>query len=185
MLSTGIKNSILIVLIIFILHFLLKNVLLSKREHYSVCDGSTASKVSPPDVKSKDTPVLADVSENDTYDAWFGKEQVKDQSNDNDFADLDKYFNGELDIKKEVEKAASCPIPVKDASLPKSSTCDVNFEKLPVDVLKKDIKANCNLRQDKTVMIVNEYENESVLNGGKLFMNLDAYDNLDSMFAPL
>lgn len=172
MLSTGIKNFILIILIILIFHFLIKNVLLSKKEHYSTkCDVKSSNDGG----ETQSEPATT----KDTYDAWFGPDQVKSD-------DIDKYFKGETDVKKEAEKAAQCPIPVKDLELPLSSTCDVNFEKLPSDVLKKDVKANCNLQQDKkNIMILNEYENESVLNGGKLFMNLDAYDNLDSMFAPL
>lgn len=203
MISTGIKNSILILLIIFIFHFFIKNVLLTKAETFvSWVDKKTSGEcikdVLADDKKNAksqggaepnvevlvDKPAVPKANEEEAanvYDAWFGS----DPTNNPD-ADLDRYFAGEIDIAKEVEEATKCPIPVKDMSLPLSSTCDVNFDKLPADLTYKSVKANCNIVQDKkNAMMLNEYEDETDMNGGKLYMGLDAYDNSVAMFAPL
>jgi len=192
MLSTGIKNSILIVLIILILHFLIKNVLLTKKEPFdSKCTTNTfkpeggvgsvkVAEVPKPVEKEKEKDGSKDV-----YDSWFGGGSDSAAGGGGD-TDIDKYFAGEIDIKKEIEEATKCTVLVQDPHLPKSSTCDPNFNKIPDDLFKKEVKANCNIIQDKkNILILNEYENESNLNGGKLFMNLDAYDNNESMFATL
>lgn len=118
----------------------------------------------------------------DVYNSWFGEDMAASA----DASTLDKFFEGEMDIKAEASNAAKCPIPVKSPELPLSSTCDVNFEKLPADVLNKRVKANCNLTQDKKhQMVLAEYEDENTMNGGKLFMDLDAYDREDVAFASL
>lgn len=193
MLSTGIKNSILIVLIILILHFFIKNVLLTKREDFgapvsqpkcapeSSSSSANASAVKPANDRS-------DVeSEKDVYNAWFGGEVQSEKQDAGSTEDLDKFFTGEIDIKKEIEEATKCVVPQQDPMLPKSSTCDPNLDKIPPEyAIKKDVRANCNIVQDKKgIMILNEYENENIMNGGALFMNLEAYDQTDSMFAPL
>jgi hypothetical protein len=193
MLSTGIKNSVLIVLIILILHFLIKNVLLTKKEPFdSKCTTNTfkpeggAGSVKVAEVPKPATTIVPGSKDGskDVYDSWFGDSDAAAVGGSD--TDIDKYFAGEIDIKKEIEEATKCTIPVQDPHLPKSSTCDPNFNKVPDDLFKKEVKANCNIVQDKkNILILNEYENESNLNGGKLFMNLDAYDNSESMFAPL
>lgn len=193
MLSTGIKNSILILLIILIFHFLLKNMLLPyKHESFH----QPQQHKCPPEPQKLNVPSAAETDDktsvpatvlepekqtkSDIYNSWFGEDMSDPDSN------LDKFFEGELDIKAEASKAAKCPIPVKSPELPLSSTCDVNFEKLPVDVVSKRVKANCNLPQDKKrQMVLAEYEDESTMNGGKLFMDLDAYDREDVHFATL
>lgn len=188
MLSTGIKNSILIVLIILILHFFIKNVLLSKREDFSAPAPQCPKKTDESAVKPANERTEA-VEEKDVYAAWFGGE-AKTVAPSSDAAlteDLDKFFTGEIDIKKEIEEATKCVVPSQDPMLPQSSTCDPNLDKLPAEyAIKKDVRANCNIVQDKKgIMILNEYENENIMNGGALFMNLEAYDQSDSMFAPL
>jgi hypothetical protein len=203
MLSTGIKNSILILLIILIFHFLIKNMMLSHKNESFAQPSSADIKCKTPEVKKLDVPSSAEsdslaqslpanvsdkvsdkASTADVYNSWFGEDNLAGGSSSD--ADLDKFFEGEMDIKAEAVKAAQCPIPVKSPELPLSSTCDVNFEKLPADVVSKRVKANCNLPQDKKrQMVLAEYENENTMNGGKLFMDLEAYDREDVAFATL
>lgn len=189
MLSTGIKNSVLIVLIILILHFFIKNVLLAKKETFAAPPPKcTTTTFKPEDDASAVRPFNEKpLSTKEVYDEWFGAGSDKKESKHPVGDDLDMYFAGEVDIKKEIEAATKCTIPVHDTELPKSSTCDPNLDSVPDEFLvKKDVKANCNIIQDKkNIMILNEYENENIMNGGKLFMNLEAYDNQESMFAPL
>jgi hypothetical protein len=182
------------VLIILILHFFIKNVLLSqKRETFSPAPECKTNTYKPEggDMKQTIAPKPANdkpVTQKDIYDTWFGSgnDTTTKETIDNN-EDLDKFFTGEIDIKKEIETATKCVIPVRDTALPKSSTCDPNFDKLPQEYLiPKEVKANCNIPQDKKgIMILNEYENENIMNGGKLFMNLEAYDQQDSSFATL
>lgn len=185
MLSTGIKNSFLIVTIILIFHFLIKNVMLTrKHENFKCLVNDDVEKTQDTD-KDKDAPKPVNLeqidkprTEKEIYDSWFS-----DDTQLEDDASLDKYFEGELDIKKEIEQATKCPLPVTDPKLPLSSTCDVNFEKVPQNVMYKDIKADCNIKQDKSVMIISEYENENNMNGGKLYMDLSAFDYDENIFA--
>ena len=71
--------------------------------------------------------------------------------------------------------------------MPMSTTCDPVFDKMNLaEATAKNIKANCNLPQDKKgMMVLTEYENENPMSGGKLFLNLDAYDRDDMAYAPL
>lgn len=191
MLSTGLKNSILILLIILIFHFLIKNVLLANKETYqSPPQPSTSMNTMPEKEKGgNDTnvPVVAAAtaattvsSKKETYDSWFGTDNTNTTSDDI----LDSFFKSDVDMKAEAEAAAKCPLPPKNGDLPMSTTCDIDIVKLPADFDRKEIRANCNIVQDKkNVMILNEYENENGMNGGKLFMNLDAYDGFDSSYA--
>jgi len=164
---------------------LIKNIMLTRKQENFKCLVNDVKKTQEID-KDKNAPKPVNVEQNDKprtekeiYDSWFSEDT---QSTDD--ASLDKYFEGEMDIKKEIEQTTKCPIPVTDPKLPLSSTCDVNFEKVPQNVMHKDIKADCNIKQDKSVMIISEYENENNMNGGKLYMNLSAFDYDENNFAP-
>lgn len=202
MLSTGIKNSILIILIIFIFHFIIKNVLLNKNEHFSniVCKNeellsekdNTPIKTTMPELKELPSEKIQPPSvtcnlekegmaRNDVFDAWFADE-LKKASTD---AELDKFFLDNKDISEEIEKATKCPLPVKDKGLPATSTCDINFDNLPIDIVKKEIKCDTPDRYMKHGMMLKEYQNENIMNGGKLFMDLHAYNSIDDTYASL
>jgi hypothetical protein len=187
MFSTGIKNFILILIIILIFHFLIKKALLSRREGF-VCkthttqDGGSGPSP-PPAPKPKEEQTLnAPKSTNDIYDMWFG-EAGGGQADKS----LDSFFKGELDMSKEAEEAAKCKVrPGGDLDKPISTTCDPKFDMSKGEADAKPLKANCDLMQDKKgMMILNEYENENNMNGGKLHLNLDAYDRDDYMYASL
>lgn len=204
MLSTGLKNSILILLIILIFHVFLTNRL---KEHFTqqpikkepiidkisfaddplspistvndgVCD-MEAETVKTIELPVKEQPV----TKNEIFKSWFGNDLVGDESQN---GNLDKFFQAEMDIEKELEEATKCPIP-DSKGLPESSTCDMSYEKIPANLLgNKEVKANCELPQvKKNMLIINEYEDENHMNGGKLFMNLSAYNEEDYPYEAL
>lgn len=207
MLSTGIKNSILILLIVLIFHFLIKNFLLNtntnslKKEYFSENDieenCKTENTIKIPEAVNAVDDIIHEqiistpettcnfekegMSKNDIFASWFENEN-KQQNND---AELDKYFAGELDMSKELEKAAKCPLPIRDTELPQTSTCDLKTETIPIDVFHKNIKTSTPNQNSKMGMMLKEYENENIMNGGKLFMDLAAYNSCDDIFAQL
>lgn len=191
MLSTGIKNSILIILIILILHFFIKNLLLSKREeptrHGASINntgglgspGSPGGHVSPGSpgglgnhsgiAEWHEAPVQKiDIakptsSDKDLYDSWFGSEKP----------DIILQKGNELEKCQEVLGLSAKPLVADIDNMLPLSSCE-------------PIKINNNIVQDKKGMLVlNEYENENIMNGGKLFMGLEAYDKKSEMYAPL
>lgn len=223
MLSTGIKNSILVILIILIFHFLIKNVLLNKKESFlnivtsssevkdidtnkpkneyidKVTETNSSSFQLLPNIKGqetksdnsdkieimeyKNTDTKQKIGNNEkanvTFNDWFGEDEDNTHAN----GELDSFFTDNTDISGELEKASKCPLPIRDKSLPLTSTCDVNFDKLPDNVITKNVKSHTPERYMKSGMVLKEYDNENIMNGGKLFMGLDAYNVVDSAFA--
>lgn len=191
MFSTGLKNFILILIIILIFHVLIKKALLSRREGF-VCaaTGATAEKTgadgplaaAPVEEKTASAPK----STKDIYDMWFGEAGGGAAA-----SSLDGFFKEDLDMSKEAAEAAKCKLSGEvplggEMAMPVSTTCDPVFDKNIGEATAKNIKANCNLPQDKRgMMVLTEYENENPMSGGKLFLNLDAYDRDDMAYAPL
>lgn len=204
MLSTGIKNSILILLIVLIFHFLIKNFLLNNNKHNfkketfldndiptcniekNVIQSNEKQINAIENIITKASEITCNfeeegMSKNDIFASWFENE-TKQQTKD---AELDKYFSGDIDMSKELEAAAKCPLPVRDTELPQTSTCDLKTDNIPVDVFKKNIKTSTPDQNSKRGMMLKEYENENIMNGGKLFMDLDPYNSCDNLFAEI
>ena len=197
MFSTGLKNFILILIIILIFHVLIQKALLSRREGF-VCAAADADKTTaaaPPPKPVEEKTAVAPKSTKDIYDMWFGEAGGGAAA-----SSLDGFFKEDLDMSKEAAEAAKCttrgeggdmPLPAstphRGGDMPMSTTCDPVFDKMNLaEAATKNIKANCNLPQDKKgMMVLTEYENENPMSGGKLFLNLDAYDRDDIAYAPL
>lgn len=170
-LAIAIKNIILVVLIILILHFWLKSIVLSKKETY--CPPT-------PNTKLGDNKVVASPSK----DATVQNELLK-YVNEGDDDDLDRFFKNNP-VTTDVDQAASskddvCKMKRDDTQLPLAQTCDTKVQKLE-DVAPEAprIKGECDLKQDKkNMMILAEYENEKDINGGSLFGDLNAFDTFD------
>ena len=124
--ATAIKNSILVLLIILILHYLIKN---------------NINWIN----FTKDT-----------------QEQYKNNA-DTLPVELEKYF-------------------VTSEKIP--STCDAPAQQL-IDAPKKDIKAECDIHQNKkNMMILKEYEKEAEMNTFEpLYNDVQSFDNYDLIFA--
>ncbi len=212
MLSIGLKNSILVILIILIIHFIIKNMILDKNGSSRPSIESENSKASyhPPYAPEKFTndrsneritnDKVLNISETEICktkprddDALLKKYQEDEMmrfvamGDSSESKSLDTYFK---DISSEVKDKESCiesnvcKFKADNQQLPLSTTCDADVQKLPL-VEGKKIRANCDLNQDKkNIMILTEYEDEKDMNGGKLFGVLDAFDNYDLNYQP-
>lgn len=132
MLGVGLKNAILIILIILIIHFAIKNSMLEK----FTCSSKPVSNLSQ--------------DKENLMKYVFGDDRSKDSSY------LDSYFK---DISKEckVEDVQTCNKKQDDHSVILKSTCDPNIQSLPpTPELTK--KPPCNDKRD--IMILNEYEED-------------------------
>ena len=184
MLSIGIKNSILVILIVLIIHFILKNIILERSPKIP----KEPFLVSAP-LKSHDIEVSekCDVKprEDDTMIKKLQEEELMRfvaMGDDSDSKSLDNFFRDNIVTSGVQEPSCDkdvCRFKADNQQLPLSTTCNSDVQKLQ-DSDAKRIKGECNLTQDKkNVMILTEYENENDMNGGKLFGVLDAFDSYD------
>lgn len=205
MLAIGIKNSILVLLIILILHFLIKNTIFDKNSKNPKKPQAKSTDIEqihitavpkveivPPKVETfkDDAPSCApapprntDVEKEELLKFVFGAEAPGTSSED----ELGKYFKGD-DVTSDVEgelakRKPTCPVVKKDdMNLPLTTTCDPQIQRLNL-LAEKSVKADCNLKQDKKdVMILKEYDDENSMSGGQLYGGLSAFDNLASAF---
>ena len=156
MLNIGLKNAILFLLIILILHFLIKNILVDRKP---------------------ETPAQQSYFEKFTEQ----RKKIMNFINSDEETELNKAFDQKL-IKECTSESTCLPRKSDEHILPLSTTCDAGIQELkPDDPMK--LKADCQLPQDyKSFMVIKEYENEKGMNGGKLFDGLDAYDGFEDYF---
>lgn len=217
MLATGIKNSILVFLIILILHFLIKNALfdrnMSMKGRFRDVKGKEAfsenNKINVGVVDVETTPHTNELSTKDSETKEDFKNVQKEcvtseddelykyvygEDDGTDDAEISKYFKG-MDVTKDVEeniqekmKCTSLAqeqekkqkyVAHVDVTKPISTTCDPSLQ--PSKPFELPVKANCNLDQNLPIMVLNQYDNESSMNGGDMF-GLSAYDTLASAF---
>lgn len=176
MLAIAIKNTILVILIMLIIHFFIKNIL-----------------IDPP--KEKFTPANF-VMKPEGNDICIGK-RLDDIEKKNledlemkkyiGFADdksLDNFFKDNA-LSEEVKELEACKLKSDNNQLPLSTTCNANITSVGHDDASLKIKKECDLTQDKkNVMLIKEYEDEKPINGGTLFDGLSAYDTLDQNYVP-
>lgn len=204
-----IKNTLLLVLIILIGHFMIKNILMDKKPSTQpvatakpseaafmnyIQQSQKTKKESEP--KKQELPIgnntddLTEVhfpipSKDDLPKVQGGLDKAKEEllkfiDDDDEEGVIEKYF----DSKTGPVPSDNCKPKESDNMFPLSTTCDPNLQTLPST--DKNVKANCNLNQDKkNVMILKEYENESSMNGGTLYGGLNAFDTFDHSFQEL
>ena len=196
MLSVGIKNSILVILIILIIHFIIKNMILERPSNKGVDAELKNAKAGyhPPYSPEKFTNIAEkeDICKSKPRDddALLKKYQEDElmrfvaMGDSSESKSLDSFFKDNI-VSSDVKDKQSCTemnvckFKADNQQLPLSTTCDTNIQSLPLTDNMK-IHANCELNQDKkNIMILTEYENEKDMNGGKLFGVLDAFDNYD------
>jgi hypothetical protein len=197
MLSIGIKNSILVLLIVLILHFLLKNLILERKpialqETKKVESFHSVPETTPTAVLSKDD-ICRNVRLSDAQKKKLEQEEMMRyvaMGDDDNGKNLDKFFQDNIvsndvkELESRLESDNVCKFKADNQQLPMSSTCNAEIQQLP---LANDmrIKADCNLKQDKkNIMILTEYEDEKDMNGGTLFGGLSAFDNFDVEYQP-
>lgn len=202
MLSMGIKNSILVLLIVLILHVLIKNAIVDKKLHSKekfVEDKNDLKKQeNKPDNKQDHKKEVKQEDDIETFVAPVVEEKKDckkkpEVTGDDDKAELLKFVYGDddsdlsnffkgmdvtKDVKEDIAKKLSCPVlKTDDNSLPLSTTCDPQLQKLRMEDMSKKVKYDCNLSQPIGNMLLKEYEDENAMNGGALFGDLSAYDD--------
>lgn len=187
MLSLGLKNAILVLLIILILHVLIKNAIADKKikETFQNNALNKADLVSLEQNKVK--PITAPSCPKSESDIHTVSKKEEDESellkyvygDDKDTTDISQYFKGmdiTKDVQKEIDAKLSCKAIKKDESLPLSTTCDPQLQSLQADENLKKVRFDCDLKQNISNMMLSEYEGENAMNGGELYGNLSAYD---------
>lgn len=174
MLGLAVKNVVLFTLIILIFHFLIKNAIVDRKAPPEpLTTVPTASKENFVGHIKQDKPDGPPLYDDE-------KKKMMSYVLQDTESDLDTIFSQK--IITECEKEA-CPAKKDTAKLPLSTTCSSDIQELkPEDPMK--LKADCKLPQDhKGFMLIKEYENEKVLNGGALFDGLQAYDSYEDYFS--
>jgi hypothetical protein len=202
MAAIAIKNTLLLVLIILIGHFMLKNVLFDKKNHLPthndiiMKDDKITSKIKKDDSEESNTEIAPIGASTDSIinspsgipsskhvnSTQGGLDKAKEELlkfiDDDDDDLMEKYF----DDKQNNEVLTDNCKPKQDViMLPLSTTCDPNIQSMSTG--NKVIKSNCDLLQDKKQLLINEYENENSMNGGSLFGGLNAYDSFDTTYS--
>lgn len=171
MFGIGIKNALLVLVIILIVHFYIKTKLLDKNiNDTKIKNDSTEKFTSHCKSEVKKEEKINDKEELFKY--VFGDTQINLSHED-----MDKYFSGE-DISKDVKQLnKTCPEPEKRITKDflELESCGPKLDKPSFD-FDKEMKNKCNIIQNKNVLILSEYEKENSMNGGPLYGGLDAYD---------
>jgi hypothetical protein len=208
--STIIKNTILVVLIILIGHFMIQNILVDKKplfgQQTTYTQGSNNSKNNQSPLLEVNAEIDGKYSEAKVNQPIVGTEKpvglpssqiVSDVNGGLDKAkqELLKFVDDEDDnmetffsqqtptLKLEAVPSDNCKLKTQDSMLPLATTCDP----LVAD-LRQSVKntTNSSVAYDKKgLMILKEYENESTMNGGSLYGGLSAFDAFNDSFQPL
>lgn len=203
MLSIGIKNAILFVLVLLIFHFIIKNILLDKEttKTYSkkvqnviitqesdiakrvetILEPYTTQVTSSHLIDSSSTPKCLPSTEADLNKEKenllkfvFGDQLTEGGTS----KDLDKFFEDKPSNDSLQCNYDKCK-PKDDNHIPLKSSCTMDYQAPPsTDMAIKD--KICNTK--KNLMIVNEYKDEKPENGGMLFGGLSAFDSYDLEF---
>jgi hypothetical protein len=164
MLGPGIKNGILFLLIIMILHFLIKNIQLEKYSNMSQVEDQKAC-----DAKVKDAVESANIP-----DTPVTKELLV--SHEDKKKELYKYVMESSDMEKIAVPQANDDDFKNNYNL----ACDAkSIMNKPEDFTKVQLKP----RSDEgPFLTIHEYKDESSLNGGVVFDGINGYDGLGSMY---
>jgi hypothetical protein len=212
--AIAIKNTLLLVLIILIGHFMLKNLLFDKKIlHNTVQD---INKDEPKTTAKKHLDVIGNISTdtdiikiveqapigNDTTSIISSPSGIPSSEHlqsmhgglDKAKEELLKFIDDDDDVMEKyfdnktttnsIIPTDNCKPKQNDNMFPLSTTCDPNIQNMSKG--DKVIKSNCDLLQDKKqLLILNEYENENSMNGGSLFGGLNAFDAFDTTYSQL
>lgn len=197
-----IKNLILFILIILIGHFLVKNFLFDKVPSSSKLDNNTPNsttaiatlQVQPQQAKQvvvKDD-IEPTISKQEKEPEGLDKAKAEllkfvDEGDEGDLIyvnfgkDMNKYFNTNTALPP--VSTDDCKSVVQTSQFPLSTTCDPNIQSLKTSMKKETPrKPRACINLTKNVLVLNEYDNESSMNGGELFNGLNAFDNFDNHF---
>jgi len=164
MMNVGIKNAILLLLIIFILHFLVMNMITDKqiKTNNGTTSNQEPSKLSNDDTKDdKKEPFECETKKDDDLLAYVMQGESGNQTEwvDSNDAKFEKEMPIVCDTKNILDPEPTLP-PMK----PKVSS-KVKFAE-----------------NNNNFLVIQEYENESGLNGGKFFDGLCGFDEYSDTF---
>lgn len=184
-LALAIKNTILVVLIILIVHFMVKNVLLEKPQSKPAQPVSSvptpALEPEPLPVKNADIPPSKPSSDEVRGGLDKAKEELLKFVSDDD-EDLDKFFTKCTTTTPKSSDNETCK---SHPPFPLSTTCDPAIQKLPSSTPQATLcakKTTDTQESKKKVMILQEYDNENSMNGGDLYGGLKAFDMFDDNY---
>lgn len=161
MLSIAVKNSLLVVLIILILHFMLKNYLI-ERDRQTFTNSPVKTVVH---TEESATPIPSQIGESKSAEISFEPE--------NPVKDADELYKFVFDDDP-IELASNLG---KMSSLG-SAACDAPKQHIPDPATMKAAKNPQKQAINNNFLVLNEYDNESALNGGNIFGNLSGYDGI-------
>jgi hypothetical protein len=186
MLAIGIKNAILIILIILIVHFAIKNIIMTNDDRKEITP-ETKEKfldILPNPISTSSEPKCMPQSPDDNLESdkenllkfVFGNDVPSNSKGLDDF--FKDYSNQISQCDKPYE---TCNKKSDDHTVPLASTCDPNVQELPITQDFTKAKEVCNTKKD--LMILNEYTNENAMNGGSLYGDINAYDDFDLSYS--
>lgn len=180
-----VKNIILFLLIVLIGHFLVKNFLIDKE------DKNSPLLI----VQSPETIVQKQKSSKDNTEPTIAKSEKEPEGLDKAKAELLKFVDEEEtehNLKPFFKDTSNvptddCKSKIQTSQFPLSTTCDPNIQIVDAytDKRKDAKKPNICTTLTKNVLVLNEYDNENVMNGGELFNGLNAFDSFDNHFQML
>ena len=209
--STIIKNTILVVLIILIGHFMIQNVLVDKKPKTQQKplalpeDSSSKQHAAPltvnPEKDGKDAvekinkPILGTerpvgVPSSQTVSGVNGGLDKAKQELlkfvDDEEEHIDNFFNQQTTtLQMEAVPSDNCKLKTQDSMLPLATTCDPLVSDFKAHTDDK-ASSNTSMAYDKKgLMILKEYDNESTMNGGSLYGGLSAFDTFNDNFEPV
>jgi hypothetical protein len=202
-LGTVVKNTILVILIILIGHFIVKNTLMDKQltkpikidnniKDETIKELSTQLPLTL-DTKPVSKEEVSSVANNPTgipssmvLDQMQGgldkaKEELLKFIDDDDDT-MTSFFNSGTQLK--AVPSDNCKLKTQDNIFPLSTTCDpIVLDLKKHDDGKETVQSISNTSNDKKgLMILKEYKNENVMNGGELYGGLNAYDAYNTNF---
>jgi len=193
MLGTGIKNAILILLIILIVHVVVKNMLKTQREKF-VAELPYPTPMIASKFTSRCHPILPPPPPPKPplqcqYNHLDHKDDEKEKLLNFVFGEKDKP-NGEKSLddffKEFTKQQIQLPPPPSQQSVknPPPSTCDMNIQELSLsaDEMERNYKPLVKDHDKKQIQIINDYKNENEMNGGDpLFCQVHAFDDFNIM----
>ena len=182
MFAIGIKNAILFILIVLIVHVVIMNILYARPSKSVVSKESFAPSASS--IQSSLQSLQSLPSNLNSQSLPYPNEATppiclppSESNMTNEKEKLLEFVFGQKNPYE--EQNAVCKAKSDDHSTPLPSTCDPNIQEiLKSDDLEK--KTYCNTKRD--INIISEYKNESSMSGGTLYDGpggINAFDDFD------
>jgi hypothetical protein len=175
MLGTGFKNVILFILIILILHFLIKNAILERKnagkEHLSPAPTNVTSS------RQNTTSIINTPSKDNVISSMKHTKTPAEHKQE-----LFKYVMEEDNIEKFFEPTINTILPEPNDKFENEYNIACDARNAVTETIADRKKFNDPPDQNNNFLVIHKYQDESTLNGGKLLGGLDGYDEYNTMF---